>query len=145
VTGVVYRDADGKDQRQKARVLCVAGNSIETPRLLLLSASSKYPDGLANSSGQVGRNYMRHMTGSVYALFERPVEMYRGTTMAGIVQDRVARDPSGRLSRRPAAEAQRLSLVPLPPPPRGPRGRAGVGVRRAGSRKPRAGAVVPPQ
>src|SRR6201993_1267339 len=87
VSGVVYRDADGKDQRQKARVVCVAGNSIETPRLLLLSTSSKYPDGLANSSGQVGRNYMRHMTGSVYAVFDRPVHMYRGTTMAGIVRD----------------------------------------------------------
>jgi choline dehydrogenase-like flavoprotein len=93
VTSVVYRDADGKDQRQKARVVCVAGNAIETPRLLLLSASSKYPDGLANSSGQVGRNYMRHMTGSVYALFEQPVEMYRGTTMAGIVQDEAVFDP----------------------------------------------------
>ena len=66
-TGVVYFDKDGKEQRQKARIVCVAGNSIETPRLLLLSASSKFPDGLANSSGQVGRNYMRHMTGSVYA------------------------------------------------------------------------------
>ena len=42
VTGVVYRDKDGKEQRQKARVVAVAGNSIETPRLLLLSASSKY-------------------------------------------------------------------------------------------------------
>ena len=45
----------------------VAGNSIESPRLLLNSASAKFPDGLANSSGQVGRNYMRHTTGSVYA------------------------------------------------------------------------------
>jgi choline dehydrogenase-like flavoprotein len=93
VTGVVYRDADGKDQRQRARVVCVAGNSIETPRLLLLSASSKYPDGLANSSGQVGRNYMRHMTGSVYAVFDQPVEMYKGTTMAGVVQDEAGHDP----------------------------------------------------
>ena len=49
------------------QVVCVAGNAIETPRLLLLSASSLHPDGLANSSGQVGRNYMRHTTGSVYA------------------------------------------------------------------------------
>jgi choline dehydrogenase-like flavoprotein len=65
VSGVVYFDKDGKEQRQKARVVCVAGNSIETPRLLLLSASNMFADGLANSSGQVGRNYMRHMTGSV--------------------------------------------------------------------------------
>jgi choline dehydrogenase-like flavoprotein len=70
----------------------VAGNSIESPRLLLNSASSKYPDGLANSSGQVGRNYLRHMTGSVYAVFERPVHMYRGTTMAGIVRDEARHD-----------------------------------------------------
>ena len=86
-TGVVYFDKDGKEQRQKARAVAVAGNSIETPRLLLLSASAKFKDGLANSSGQVGRNYMRHMTGSVYAAFKDPVHMYRGTTMAGIIQD----------------------------------------------------------
>lgn len=93
VTGVVYVDKDGQTQRQKARVVCVAGNSIESPRLLLNSASSKFPDGLANSSGQVGKNYMRHMTGSVYALFDKPVHMYRGTTMAGIVRDESVYDP----------------------------------------------------
>ncbi len=87
VTGVVYFDKDGKEQRQKARIVCVAGNSIETPRLLLLSASNLFKDGLANSSGQVGRNYMRHMTGSVYGMFKQPVHMYRGTVMAGIVRD----------------------------------------------------------
>ena len=41
VTGVVYVDKAGKEQRQKARIVCVAGNSIETPRLLLLSASNQ--------------------------------------------------------------------------------------------------------
>ena len=94
VTGVVYFDADGNSQRQKARVVAVAGNSIESPRLLLNSASSLFPDGLANSSGQVGRNYMRHMTGTVYGAFERSVHMYRGTTMAGIVRDEAHHDPS---------------------------------------------------
>ncbi|MFO1150619.1 MAG: GMC family oxidoreductase [Alsobacter sp.] len=94
VTGVVYADKDGKIQRQKARIVAVAGNSIESPRILLNSASAKFPDGLANSSGQVGRNYMRHMTGSVYAIFEKPVHMYRGTTMAGIIQDEARHDPS---------------------------------------------------
>ena len=52
-----------------------------------------FPDGLANSSGQVGRNYMRHMTGSVYAVFEKPVRMWRGTTMAGIITDEEVNDP----------------------------------------------------
>jgi choline dehydrogenase-like flavoprotein len=94
VSGVLYADKDGNQQLQKARLVCVACNSIETPRLLLNSASSKFPDGLANSSGQVGRNYMRHTTGSVYAVFDQPVRMYRGTTMAGIITDESKNDPA---------------------------------------------------
>lgn len=93
VTAVVYADKDGNLQRQRARIVAIAGNSIESPRLLLNSASPKFPNGLANSSGQVGRNYMRHMTGSVYAVFDKPVHMYRGTTMAGIVRDESRNDP----------------------------------------------------
>jgi choline dehydrogenase-like flavoprotein len=93
VTGVLYADEKGDQHLQKARVVCVAGNSIESPRLLLNSASSMFPDGLGNSSGQVGRNYMRHTTGSVYATFEKPVFMFRGTTMAGIIQDEAHHDP----------------------------------------------------
>ncbi len=93
VNGVVYADASGAMHKQMARVVCVAGNSIESPRLLLNSANSQFPDGLANSSGQVGRNYMRHTTGSMYAMFENPVHMYRGTTMAGIVRDEAVFDP----------------------------------------------------
>ncbi|MGR3479419.1 GMC family oxidoreductase [Salipiger marinus] len=94
VTGVEYFDKDGALQMQKARIVCVAGNSFESPRLLLNSASAMFPDGLANSSGQVGRNYMRHMTGSVYGIFDKPVRMWRGTTMAGIIQDEARHDPS---------------------------------------------------
>lgn len=94
VSGVEYFDEDGNLQMQKARIVCVAGNSVESPRLLLNSASSMFPDGLANSSGQMGRNYMRHVTGSVYAVFDRPVRMWRGTTMAGIIQDESRHDPS---------------------------------------------------
>ena len=84
--GVLYFE-DGTLKRQAARVVCVAANAIETARLLLLSGSPLFPDGMANSSGQVGRNYMRHLTASTYARFEQPVHMYRGETMAGIVAD----------------------------------------------------------
>ncbi|WP_176055283.1 GMC family oxidoreductase [Paraburkholderia caribensis] len=93
-SAVVYYDAAGKLQRQKARIVAVAGNAIETPRLLLNSHSSRFPDGLANSSGQVGRNYMRHTTGSVYAVFNDKVDMYKGTTMAGIIEDEARFDTS---------------------------------------------------
>ena len=94
VDGVLYADRAGRQQVQKARVVCVACNSIESPRLLLNSASSRFPGGLANSSGQVGKNYMRHMTGSVYAIFDKPVNMHRGTTMAGIITDESGHTPA---------------------------------------------------
>ena len=87
VTGVVYADRQGNHHQQRARIVCVAGNSIETPRILLNSASSQFPEGLANSSGQVGRNYMRHTTGIIWAMFDKPVRMYRGNTMAGCIKD----------------------------------------------------------
>src|SRR5260370_23283616 len=50
ITAVVYADEAGKTQRQKARIVAVAGNSIESPRLLLNSAPTMFPDGLANGS-----------------------------------------------------------------------------------------------
>lgn len=87
VDSVLYVDIDGNMHAQKARVVAVAGNAIETPRLLLMSSSPLFPDGLANSSRQLGRNYMRHTTGSVYAQFPDPVRMYRGETMAGLIAD----------------------------------------------------------
>ncbi|KAF1072188.1 MAG: Fructose dehydrogenase large subunit [Pseudomonas citronellolis] len=86
-SAVVYADAQGNLQRQKARVVAVAGNSIETPRLLLNSHSNAFPHGLGNGAGQVGKHYMRHTTGSVFAEFADPVHFYRGTIMAGIVSD----------------------------------------------------------
>ena len=87
VTGVIYADAQGKQHRQKARVVALAANAIESPRLLLNSSSSMFPQGLANSSGQVGRNYMKHTTGTVFAVFDKPVHLYRGTAQSGIVMD----------------------------------------------------------
>jgi choline dehydrogenase-like flavoprotein len=93
VTGVVYRDVQGREQRQKARIVCVAANAVETSRLLLLSESSKYPQGLANSSDQVGRNYSHHTGGFVFGAFEQPIHFWRGATLAGVVEDETRHDP----------------------------------------------------
>jgi choline dehydrogenase-like flavoprotein len=92
--GVVYADATGALHRQSASVVAVAGNAIETPRLLLLSATTGHADGLANASGELGRNYMRHTTGVVYAQFPNEVHMYRGEPMAGIINDESRLDPT---------------------------------------------------
>ncbi|WP_236212015.1 GMC family oxidoreductase [Metapseudomonas otitidis] len=92
-SAVVYADAKGQLHRQRARAVAVAGNAIETPRLLLHSSSTLFPDGLGNGSGMVGKHYMRHTTGSVFAEFADPVHFYRGTIMAGIVSDESRFDP----------------------------------------------------
>lgn len=108
VNGVVYRDGRGEEQRQKARAVCVAGNAIETARLLLLSESSKSPRGLANSSDQVGRNYCHQITGFVWGIFDKPVHSWRGATLAGVVEDEAVHDP-----RRGFAGGYRIELVTL--------------------------------
>jgi len=87
VTGVVYRDANGDLQEQIARAVCVAGNVVETVRILLNSESSTFPDGLANSSGQVGRNYMRHTFGAVLGVMPKPVNFHRGARQTGVIFD----------------------------------------------------------
>ena len=48
MTNVVYAENDGKLQSQKARIVCIVGNSIESPRLVFNSVSEKFPGGLAN-------------------------------------------------------------------------------------------------
>jgi len=93
VSGVVYADREGARQRQKARLVGIAGNAVETPRLLLNSQSSAYPDGLANSSGQVGKNYMTHVEGLVYGVFDKPVNWHRGRVVSGTIRDESYFDP----------------------------------------------------
>jgi choline dehydrogenase-like flavoprotein len=87
VTGVVYRDDEGVIREQKARAVCVAGNVVETTRLLLNSNSSLFPQGLANSSGHLGRNHMRHMVGFVYAIMPGPVNGYKAAQQNGVMLD----------------------------------------------------------
>jgi len=87
VTGVVYLDQNGQMHEQKARAVAVAGNVIETTRLLLNSATSKFPNGLGNSSGHLGRNYMRHVVTWIVAVMPGPVNFHRGTREAGFILD----------------------------------------------------------
>lgn len=72
--GVRYYDEDGVLQEQKAEIVVVASNGIGTPRLLLNSASERHPDGLANSSGLVGKNLMFHPYARIRGVFPEPME-----------------------------------------------------------------------
>ena len=68
-SGVVYFDAHGVERFQPAEVVVVACNGVGTPRLLLNSASGRFPNGLANSSGLVGKNLMFHPYASIQGIF----------------------------------------------------------------------------
>lgn len=76
-TGVVYH-RQGAWRRQRARNVVVAGYAVETPRLLLNSATPQHPHGLANSSGMVGRCLMAHSNHAVWAIMEDEIRWYKG-------------------------------------------------------------------
>jgi choline dehydrogenase-like flavoprotein len=76
ITGAVYKTPDGDTHIQEADTFVAAAGAYETPRLLLLSESEQYPDGLANSSGTVGRYFMGHQGSLVVGVL--PAETYQG-------------------------------------------------------------------
>ena len=78
VAAVKFMRWDGSAATLRARVFILAAHAIESPRLLLNSASERAPNGVANGSGQVGRNLMDHPTQLSWALARNPVYPYRG-------------------------------------------------------------------
>jgi choline dehydrogenase-like flavoprotein len=77
VNGLVYH-RQGEWRRQRARNVVVAGYAIETPRLLLNSATAQHPDGLANSSGLVGKCLMVHSNHAVWGVMNDEIRWYKG-------------------------------------------------------------------
>ncbi|MFC4769648.1 GMC family oxidoreductase [Effusibacillus consociatus] len=86
VTGVTFVH-EGKTYEQNARVVMLANFVVETPRLLLHSANAQFPDGLANSSGWVGKAIMPHSSHDVYAKFEQEIRLYKGTPVLATTQE----------------------------------------------------------
>ncbi len=93
-TGAVYFDRDGKEHLQRARAVVVCANGAETPRLLLMSRSNRFPDGLANSSGLVGRYLMFNGGAFAAGLFEHEINGYRGVHVSRVIQDFYELDPA---------------------------------------------------
>ena len=87
VTAVEYSDAAGRSHRQQTRIVLLAGGAVETPRLLLLSANAHAPDGLANESGEVGRNFMETLSWNTSALHPEPIGSHRGLPSDSICWD----------------------------------------------------------
>jgi gluconate 2-dehydrogenase alpha chain len=78
-TGVSYYGPDQSDNTIEAELVILAPFIYDNTRLLLLSKTAKFPDGLANSSGQVGKHIMAHIGAKVYAAFDdRYINNYMG-------------------------------------------------------------------
>jgi choline dehydrogenase-like flavoprotein len=92
-TGVHYFDGDRRERFQKARAVILSANGAETPRLLLNSANSRFPDGLANSSGMVGKHLMFNQGGGVHAVFEHELNEYKSVQVTRILHDFYDCDP----------------------------------------------------
>ena len=78
VTGADFVDSKGNERYQSARAVIMAANGIGTPRLLLNSASDSHPDGLANSSGLVGKNLMFHPFAMISGTFPEKMDTWKG-------------------------------------------------------------------
>lgn len=77
-SGAVYVDRSGTERVARAQVVVLCANGIGTPRLLLLSRSKRFPNGLANSSGLVGRGLMLHPTSVVTGVMDEAMETWHG-------------------------------------------------------------------
>ena len=87
VDEVLYYDKDGNEQGQKAKAVVLSANGAESPRLLLES------DDLANSSGYVGRNLMFNTHSGVNAIFDQPLNEYKGVQATRVIMDFYETDP----------------------------------------------------
>lgn len=92
-TGVIYFDAAGREQLQKAKAVILSCNGAETSRLLLMSKSNQFPQGLANSSGIVGKHLMFNGGAIVPGIYEHPLNEYKGAQVTRIALDWYDSDP----------------------------------------------------
>ena len=92
-TGVTYFDSHGTPQFQRARAVIVSANGAETARLLLLSSSPRFSDGLANSSGLVGKYLMINGYHEVFGTFDEPLNDYKSVSVTRLLHDFYELDP----------------------------------------------------
>jgi choline dehydrogenase-like flavoprotein len=85
--GVVYFDKKGNQFEQRADAIVLSAGTIQSPRILLNSKSKLFPDGLANSSGTVGKYFQQHFGLSAVALFNERIDSFRGFYGGAISHD----------------------------------------------------------
>jgi choline dehydrogenase-like flavoprotein len=110
VSGVTYFDPSGHEREQKAKAVLVCGYAIETPRLLLNSACAGFQQGLANSSGALGRYLMAQAGNVVLGRFDQPVRMYKAPPAHAMTEEFYETDPRRGFARGFAVQ----TVGPLP-------------------------------
>jgi len=95
-TGVAYFDRQKRERFQRARAVVLCANGAETPRLLFMSATPRFPEGLGNSSGFVGKHLMFNYTSRALGLFEHELNEYKSVQVTRIVHDFYNADPVKR-------------------------------------------------
>ena len=110
VTGVTYFDKEDREQEQKAKAVIVCGYAIETPRLLLNSACPGHEQGLANSSGTVGRYLMAQAGNVILGRFDDPIRMYKAPPAHALTEEFYETDPKRDFARGFAIQ----TVGPLP-------------------------------
>jgi choline dehydrogenase-like flavoprotein len=94
VTGVVYFDRNKKEIVQRAKAVFLCANGMESPRLLLMSKSNRFPDGLGNGGGVVGKHLMFNGGSGSAGEFEHVVNGHAGPPVTRITLDTYELDPS---------------------------------------------------
>lgn len=92
-TGAIYFDADRHEIFQRARAVVVCANGVESPKLLLVSKSNLFPQGLANSSGLVGKHLMWDNGIMASAVFEHPLNEFKSIQVTRVIHDHYRADP----------------------------------------------------
>jgi choline dehydrogenase-like flavoprotein len=110
VCGVHYFDREGNESFQRAKAVIVAGYAIESPRLLLNSATKGHELGLANSSGTVGKYLMAQAGNVVLGRFDQPVRMYKAPPAHALTEEFYETDPRNDFARGFAIQ----TVGPLP-------------------------------
>lgn len=102
---------NGRETEQEGNTFIISGYAIETPRLLLNSRPALFPEGIANSSGVVGKYLMVHSADFIIGKYEKMIRQYRGPQGLTLTQEWYTRKPGDNFVRGYTIETETLHPI----------------------------------